>query len=306
MTGSPFCAAVDWGTSTFRLWLFDADGGIIADRRSADGLQSIGGREGFPGVLESHLAEVSAPDALPVVICGMAGSRQGWVEARYIDIPAPLDRVIEGAVRVEGAARDVRILPGIAQRDPSHPDVIRGEETQLLGALASGTETGLFCMPGTHSKWLALKAGTVEAFATFMTGELFGLIGRQSILAHAISGMAVDPTDSEFLSAIRAGIARPADIANRIFEIRPAQLLGFAPAGAGAARLSGALIGTEIAGAKARFGTLSNIHLVASGPLSMLYARALEATGSAVHVIDADTAVRQGLFAAARRFWGRT
>jgi 2-dehydro-3-deoxygalactonokinase len=306
MTGCPFCAAVDWGTSTFRLWIFDADGMVVAERRSADGLQSMGGREGFPGVLESHLAEVSAPDSLPVVICGMAGSRQGWVEARYIDTPAPLDRVIDSAVRVEGVARDVRILPGVAQRDPSHPDVIRGEETQLLGATVAGSRDGLFCMPGTHSKWVRLRAGTIEGFATFMTGELFSLLGRQSILAHAISDMAVNPTDSGFLAAVRAGMARPADIANRIFEIRPAQLLGFAPAGAGAARLSGALIGTELAGAKARFGTLASVDLIASGTLSMLYAQALEATGSAVHLIDADVAVRKGLFAAARRFWGQT
>lgn len=304
MTAAPFCAGVDWGTSTFRLWVFDADGETIAERRSGDGLQSIGSREGFPGVLESCLAEVSAPDDLPVIICGMAGSRQGWVEARYIDTPAPLDRVIDSAVKVEGIARDVHILPGVAQRNPSHPDVIRGEETQLLGAVNLGEDSGLFCMPGTHSKWLALKSGIVEAFATYMTGELFGLLGRQSILSHAISKMSVDPADSEFLSAVRSGVARPAEIANLTFEIRPAQLLGLAPTDAGAARLSGLLIGNEIAGAKARFGTPASVNLVSSGPLSMLYARALEATGSAVHLIDADVAVRKGLFAAARRFWG--
>src|SRR6185312_9367230 len=137
MNTSPLCAAIDWGTSTFRLWVLDADGHVLAERRSADGLQSIGAKEGFPGVMESHLAEVRAPDSLPVIVCGMAGSRQGWVEAHYLDTPAPLHRVIESAVRVEGISRDVRILPGVAQRDPKRPDVIRGEETQLLGALAS-------------------------------------------------------------------------------------------------------------------------------------------------------------------------
>jgi 2-dehydro-3-deoxygalactonokinase len=303
MKKSPFCAAIDWGTSTFRLWLLDADGNVLDERRSEDGLQSMGGKEGFPGVMESHLAEVGAPDGLPVIVCGMAGSRQGWVEARYLDTPAPLDRVIESAVRVEGISRDVRILPGVAQRDPAHPDVIRGEETQLLGALALGIEDGFFCMPGTHSKWVALKAGTLEAFATYMTGEMFGLLARQSILAHAIDDTKVKPDDADFLAAVEAGIARPADIANRVFEIRPSQLLGFAAAGSGAARLSGALIGTEIAGARARFGRLGHVHLIASGSLSKLYARALEATGSAVDVLDADVVVRGGLHAAALRFW---
>jgi 2-dehydro-3-deoxygalactonokinase len=303
MKNPPFCAAIDWGTSTFRLWLLDADGNVLAERRSEDGLQSMGGREGFPGVMESHLAEIGAPDSLPVIVCGMAGSRQGWVEARYLDTPAPLDRVIESAVRVEGVSRDVRILPGVAQRDPAHPDVIRGEETQLLGAMASGIEDGFFCMPGTHSKWVALKAGTLEAFATYMTGEMFGLLARQSILAHAISATEVEPDDPDFLTAVEAGIARPADIANRVFEIRPSQLLGFAAAGSGGPGLSGALIGTEIAGARARFGRLDHVHLIASGSLSRLYARALEATGSSVHTLDADAVVRGGLHAAALRFW---
>jgi 2-dehydro-3-deoxygalactonokinase len=303
MKNSPFCAAIDWGTSTFRLWILDAEGNVLAERRSDDGLQTIGGREGFPGVMESHLAETGAPDSLPVIVCGMAGSRQGWVEASYLDTPAPLDKIVEGAVRVEGISRDVRILPGVAQRDPDHPDVIRGEETQLLGAGASGIEDGLFCMPGTHSKWVALKAGTLEAFATYMTGELFGLLARQSILAHAISDTKVNPDDPGFLASVEAGMARPADIANLVFEIRPAQLLGFAAAGSGAARLSGALIGTEIAGATARFGGLDHVHLIASGSLSKLYAGAVEATGSAVATLDADELVRRGLHTAGRRFW---
>jgi 2-dehydro-3-deoxygalactonokinase len=303
MNASPFCAAIDWGTSTFRLWLLDASGNLLAERRSNDGLQAIGGQAGFPGVMESHLAEIGAPDGLPVIVCGMAGSRQGWVEARYLDTPALLDRVVDSAVRIEGIARDVRILPGVAQRDPAHPDVIRGEETQLLGALASGIETGLFCMPGTHSKWVSLQAGVLEAFATYMTGELFGLLARQSILAHAVSAAKVDPDDPDFLAAVEAGMARPADIANRIFEIRPSQLLGFSAAGSGTARLSGALIGTEITGARARFGKLDHVHLIASGSLSNLYAKALRATGSTVDLLDADEVVRRGLHMAARRFW---
>lgn len=303
MKKSPFCAAIDWGTSAFRLWVLDADGNALAERRSNDGLRNIGGREDFPGVMESHLAGAGAPASLPVVVCGMAGSRQGWLEARYLDTPAPLGHVIENAVKVEGISRDVRILPGVAQRDPDHPDVIRGEETQLLGALASGAGSGLFCMPGTHSKWVALKAGTLEAFATYMTGELFGLLSRQSILAHAVSNIKVEPDNADFLPAVEAGVARPADIANRAFEIRPAQLLGFSPSGSGDARLSGALIGTEIAGARARFGRLDHVHLIASGSLSKLYAKALEATGSTVDTLDADELARLGLHAAARCFW---
>ncbi len=302
-TASPFCAAIDWGTSSFRLWIVDRDGSVLAERRSGDGMQSIGNPEGFPGVMESHLAEVQAGDDLPVVVCGMAGARQGWVEARYVDAPARLDSLIAKAVRVPGVARDVRILPGVAQRSADHPDVMRGEETQLLGAAVGASASRLFCMPGTHSKWVALNKGAINEFATFMTGELFDLLARESILVHAIKSTRIDPDDPEFGAAVEAGLVRPADIANRIFEIRPSQLLGFSPAGGGAARLSGLLIGVEIAGAVARFGDFAEVDLLAAGALSSLYARALEIAGKMVRPHDADTAVRDGLCVAGRAFW---
>src|SRR4029079_18953166 len=126
--------AVDWGTSSFRLWLMDRAGAVMDERRSSAGMM-VDSELGFAAALQSRRDAVGAGNDLPVVICGMAGARQGWVEAGYIDTPAQLASIRAGAVAVPGLSRDVRILPGIAQRDRNAPDVMRGEETQLLGAL---------------------------------------------------------------------------------------------------------------------------------------------------------------------------
>jgi 2-dehydro-3-deoxygalactonokinase len=300
----PAYVAVDWGTSSFRLWLIDEDGGTLGERRSAEGMTTAA-RSGFPEVLRAHLAALSVPESIPVVICGMAGARQGWVEAGYIDTPASLKAILESAVSVPGERRDVRILPGLAQRSIAAPDVMRGEETQLLGALvpdAGGSE--IVCMPGTHSKWVRLAEGTVTGFSTFMTGELFDVITKHSILAHAVAGAGEMQADAAaFETAVRAAFERPALATNLIFAARAGQLLhGMTPAAAEAC-LSGTLIGTEIAGALSTSEKTAPITLVASGRLRTLYENALRSLSLPHRTIDADAAVRRGLAAAARAIW---
>ena len=131
MTTSPALVAVDWGTTSFRLWLLSRDGTVLAEHRSHEGMSEVAER-GFETVLESHLQALSAPATLPVVICGMAGSRQGWVEAGYIDTPADVTTIGASATIVPDTARRIIIIPGLAVRSESEPDVMRGEETQLL------------------------------------------------------------------------------------------------------------------------------------------------------------------------------
>ncbi len=179
----PAFVAVDWGTSSFRGWLMSAKGDVLAESRGGEGMLHCAGT-GFAPVLRDHLARLGAPQATPVLICGMAGARQGWVEAPYLKTPTRLDALHEGAVRVDAGA-DIRILPGIAQARADRPDVMRGEETQLLGVL-DPSFAGLVCIPGTHSKWIRIEAGEVVEFATYMTGELFSVISQHSILSHAI------------------------------------------------------------------------------------------------------------------------
>jgi hypothetical protein len=152
----PFLVAVDWGTSSFRLWLMSADGTVLAEHRSHEGMNEVADR-GFETILEGHLRGLSAPKGLPVVICGMAGSRQGWVEAGYLDTPADVAAIGENATRIPGTSREIIIIPGLSVRSLNEPDVMRGEETQLLGACLEMPAGGRYCMPGTHSKWVTMK-----------------------------------------------------------------------------------------------------------------------------------------------------
>jgi 2-dehydro-3-deoxygalactonokinase len=298
---SPAFAAADWGTTRLRVWLLSRTGDVLAERRSDEGLLAAQ-PDRFAAILEHHLAAMGAPADLPVIVCGMAGARQGWVEAPYVGVSAALGDIFAASVRVPDLAREVRIVPGLAQRDAAAPDVMRGEETQLAGAgLAEGSH--LVCMPGTHSKWVRVEDGVVTAFQTVMTGELFSVLSAHSILRHSTGGEAagVDPGAPAFRSAVLAALAEPAALETRLFRIRAATLLqgtGEADARAG---LSGLLLGAEIAACLQRFGHPDRpIVLVASGALRDLYAAALGLAGLSLSSVDADVAVRRGLECAAR------
>ncbi len=311
---TPALGAVDWGTSSFRLWLLDETGGVLAERRSGEGML-VAGSEGFGAILEKHLAAAGAPAALPVIVCGMAGARQGWIEAPYVTLPAGLDGILAGAVSVPGqgaeATRDVRILPGLAQRSADAPDVMRGEETQLAGIVplfASGRH--VICMPGTHSKWVEAEDGVITGFRTWLTGELFSVLSKQSILRHSLGETPAPATASNpgFVAACTQALAEGGDFGSSLFRIRAASLLQDQTPDAAAATLSGLLIGAEIASARRLFGPAGDkIILVASGALGSLYGAALRLAGCPVLQADADEAVRTGLFEAARRLgWTTT
>jgi len=299
----PAYVAVDWGTSSFRLWLIDRTGVVLAERRSDEGMLAAA-KTGFAAVLQSHLAAVEAPAQLPVLVCGMAGAKTGWVEAGYVDTPAPLSAVLKQAARVPGEARDIRILPGIAQRDPRAPDVMRGEETQLLGALGlDAAGEALVCMPGTHSKWVRLKDGTVARFSTFMTGELFSVVSRKTILSLAVAG-ADDAEDvASFQAAVKSAYEAPAFAANLLFTARSRQLLFGGTPAAARETLSGTLIGIELAAGLSGAVPKAGITLIASGRLATLYRLAFGALSVTVNPVDADEAVRRGLSMAAAAIW---
>ncbi|KAA0699661.1 2-dehydro-3-deoxygalactonokinase [Neorhizobium sp. P12A] len=300
----PAYVAVDWGTSSFRLWLIGEDGEVLGERRSGEGMTTAA-QTGFVNVLQSHLTALSAPEGIPVIVCGMAGARQGWVEAGYIDTPTSLSAILTGAVSVPGQSRDVRILPGLAQRSKEAPDVIRGEETQLLGAIpADSRGDQIVCMPGTHSKWVRVVDGMVTGFSTFMTGELFDVITKHSILAHAVARAQDMPTDDQaFEAALLAAFKQPALATNLIFGARAGQLLHGLTAAGAQARISGTLVGAEIAGALSAAGKDAAITLVASGRLQTLYETAFQSLSLSYQTIDADAAVRRGLSAAAKAIW---
>lgn len=300
-SSSPVLAAVDWGTTRLRIWLLDDCGGVVAERRSNEGL-SVASTQGYEKTLERHLEELQAPSDLPVMICGMAGSRQGWIEAPYVGCPARLDEILMSAVAVPGTERSIRIVPGVARHSDDSPDVMRGEETQLAGiagCIAEGEH--LVCMPGTHSKWIRTKDGVIETFSTWLTGELFELLSTGSILRHSIApgSAGVAAGDPAFRKWFLDAFAAPEMLTGRLFRIRAAMLLNGTSAEESAAALSGLLIGSEIGAAHRSMGYDGNaVHLIASGPLARLYQSAFTHAGMRVVVSDADAAVRTGLMQA--------
>lgn len=284
--------AVDWGTSRLRVWAM-AGASMLAAADSASGMAALS-PDGFePALLEligPWLGQGPGRAPMPVVICGMAGARQGWAEVPYRAVPCvPL---ADGGMPV--ATRDPRlsvtILPGLKQAAPA--DVMRGEETQIAGFLAAEPGfDGVLCLPGTHSKWVRVSAGEVVGFRTFMTGELFGLLATASVLRHSV-GEGWD--EAAFAEALGDALSRPADLAARLFGLRAEALLnGLAP-GAARARLSGLLIGMELAGTRPWWLGQRVVILGAEG-LAGPYAAALRSQGLDPACADADTATRAGL-----------
>jgi 2-dehydro-3-deoxygalactonokinase len=277
---------IDWGTSNIRAYrLVD---GAVADRRArpqrlAALRDAAAFRACFDGLTDGWL-----PDA--VLLAGMVGSRQGWVEAPYADCPARLADLAGALTPVPGLA-DAAIVPGLAcQAESGAPDVLRGEEVQVFGTVAGGADA-LLCLPGTHSKWVTVRAGAVTGFATAMTGELFATLRQHSLLAATTAEAEVAPDDPAFLAGV-AWAARPGGLTHHLFAARTRPLReAMAPADA-TAFLSGLLIGHEIAGLA---GTAGAVTLVGAPALCARYAAALTARGIASTTVDAETATIAGL-----------
>jgi len=271
--------AIDWGSTRMRAWLLDADG-VVLERRSSDH-GAIGlPRERFDEVLVQAVGDwAAARPGAPLLACGMVGARGAWIEAPYVDLPAGVDAIRERRVRVPTSiGRPLEVVGGLRT---SEPDVLRGEETQALG---TGLVDGLLCMPGTHSKWLALSGGVIGAFATWFTGELYDLLGTHGSLAKAF-GEPAPVDEAGFDAGVSLALEPQADARwlNRLFGFR-ARVVGQGSAGAvERSRLSGWLLATELRQALGGpFGEPGpagehRLVLVADERLAALYERALPA-----------------------------
>lgn len=289
-TVTPDWIAVDWGTSNLRAFAMSADGRVLAEASSDDGMGKLT-RDGF----EPALLRLIGPwleGRPPVIACGMVGSRQGWCEAPYRAVPCtPLVH----AALVKAPTADPRltvwIAPGLKQAQPA--DVMRGEETQIAGALRlmPGYD-GVICLPGTHSKWVHVSAGEVVSFQTFMTGELFALLSGASVLRHGMQTEGWD--DAAFDGAVSDAISRPERIAARLFTIRAEGLIAALAPDAARARLSGLLIGTELAAARP-YWLGQRVTLVGAERISAAYARALAAQGVEAKRLSATDCTLAGL-----------
>lgn len=290
--------AVDWGTSNLRAWGIGSAGEITFARSSPDGMGRLT-REQYPSVLTGLLSEVR--ESVDVLICGMAGARQGWLEAPYLDAPADLGTLARGAVRPDmpGAQFAASILPGVCQREVGAEDVMRGEETQLLGlsALIPGF-SGLVIMPGTHSKWALLDGTTLSRFSSAMTGELFELLRVHSVLRHSLGGeLEGEERDIGFDAGLALGLDKPERLTATLFKVRAGALLSGRSSAWCAGFLSGLLIGAEIGGQRNWIGS-AEIPLIGSVGLCSLYQGALARLGAKSRIVDATDATLAGLKAA--------
>ena len=283
--------AIDWGTSSARAYALDANGEVVSERNAPLGIQRIAdGR--FADALAT-LCGGAVPEGMPLLASGMIGSRQGWVEAPYCACPAGFAAIAAGLVGVSGT--NLRIVPGLICRDDDgRPDVMRGEETQIFGALAEDDAAPrVIVLPGTHCKWAIVRDARVETFATFMTGELYAVLRAHSILGR----LAMDTADDAALArGVRASLRDDAALSRDLFSARTLALTGALASEGVADYLSGLLLGAEIAAARRWLARQQldavPVTLIGEARLCARYRQALELAGVAALPGPADAAAR--------------
>ncbi|MBC6437912.1 MAG: 2-dehydro-3-deoxygalactonokinase [Rhodobacteraceae bacterium] len=293
--------AVDWGTSRLRVWAMAWGGQVVARAASDDGMGVLD-RDGFEPALLRLIAPWLGQGAMPVLACGMVGARQGWAEMPYQPVPCAPGNLRPGPVATQDKRLRLFIMPGLSQAQPA--DIMRGEETQIAGFMARQPGfDGVLCLPGTHTKWVRISAGEVTSFQTFMTGEVFRLLSKGSVLRHSVAIAEVD--QKGFLSMLSQTLSRPERLAQGLFSIRAQGVLnGMAPARA-RGQLSGVLIGAELAAAKP-YWLGQRVVIIGAAALSVLYAGGLDSQGVTAERYDADPLTRAGLARACASVMERT
>lgn len=302
---------LDWGSSNLRAFAFDASGQVMATRRSADGALTLSGEDAFNAALTAMVGDwaAAAPKA-PLVACGMVGARTGWREAPYVSLSPGSDggrAAVDAAVlaravlRVDTALyRPLIIIPGVAS---SEPDVMRGEETLLVGA---DVAAGVIVLPGTHSKWVQMADGGVARFATFFTGEMNALIREHSAVGKALlTAKGAAPPDLLDGPAFDQGIQAAKTGASRwlhdLFVMRASVVTARQSAQQVSTALSGWLLGCEFVAALEMFPGSDTFVLIASANLVPWYQRAAAAFGVHCTTLDADQLAARGIWRIAHR-----
>jgi 2-dehydro-3-deoxygalactonokinase len=287
---SPALIAIDWGTTRFRAYLLDSAGAVLERVSSEDGIMAVK-PGGFPAVLVIRCGMWLArhPD-IPVIMAGMVGSRNGWVEASYRTCPATGSDIASAMAEVDiGNGRIARIVPGLSTRDATGaPDVMRGEETLALG---TGIENGTVILPGTHSKWVRIENGTITRFATFMTGEFYATLVSQTILGK----LREEPDEATGFAKGLEAAKRPGGLTHQAFAARTSVLLGDMSGHEVAPFLSGLLIGSEVDAGLAMDQSDGDIVLIADGIIVDSYTKALAARGRPCRTIETETCFTAGL-----------
>ncbi|MDO9360444.1 MAG: 2-dehydro-3-deoxygalactonokinase [Polaromonas sp.] len=287
--------AVDWGTSSLRGALLDSHGKVLEERSLERGILTVPPGD-FATVFEASFPDWARAHGTFCLISGMAGSKQGWLEAPYCPCPAGFDDVASQLAWVK--AGRIAIVPGLSCEHDGVPDVMRGEEIQVFGALQLlALKDALLVLPGTHSKWVTAAAGRITGFSTFMTGEFYALLHQHSILARSMpedSGPVGDDVD---WTAFDQGVAlalRSPSLLQTAFSVRTLSLFSRMTPASLPAYLSGLVIGEEIRTQQLAHGT--EVVLVGSEVLTQRYERALAQCGAKVQCVGAEATWR-GLWA---------
>ncbi|HYL19428.1 MAG TPA: 2-dehydro-3-deoxygalactonokinase [Burkholderiales bacterium] len=283
--------AIDWGTTSFRAYRLSQQGSVQEKREATLGILAVPDGN-FSAALESQVGDWLDDGDAPVLMSGMIGSRQGWKEAPYAACPAGEAEIAARMVDVNwGEGRRAWIVPGLSCRDSADiPDVLRGEETQLLGVLSDLPHNSVWvCLPGTHSKWARLEDRRIVEFSTHMTGEVFAIMRQHSILGRMMREAQVDE------EAFADGVVRARDaggLLHHLFGVRSAGLFGQLADESSASYLSGLLIGHELASIPRLSET---VYVLAAEQLAARYVQALSTCGISALVLDSDAVVK-GLF----------
>jgi 2-dehydro-3-deoxygalactonokinase len=278
--------AVDWGTTNRRAYLIGADGECRQELEDAKGVLSVA-KDQFPAAVQEIRDQLGD---LPMLLAGMVGSNRGWAEAPYVRCPGGLRELAGEIVWVEDRAG---IVPGMAFLGDGRADVMRGEEVQVLGAVAAGLipPDCTVCHPGTHNKWITVREGRVERFRSVMTGELFNLLKQHSILSDLLS------RDVERGAAFDAGVRRGLgndDLQSELFAVRARVLLGEAQSADAASYTSGLLIGSDVRIGLKGAGS-GAIIAMARPELTTLYAAAIRAAGYEAVELDGERTFLAGI-----------
>ena len=278
----PNLIAVDWGTSSLRGARLDGAGRVLEEKSAPLGILNVPNSD-FAGVFASLFADWMKPAGSVCLISGMAGSRQGWAEAPYVACPAGPEDLKRHLHWIEPGR--IALMPGLSIEQGEVPDVMRGEEVQIFGAMRlAGLTDGLFVLPGTHSKWATVQGGRVTGFRTYMTGEFYGVLGRHSILARTLDAEA--PLDEAMfgLGVTRAGEGN--GLLHDAFGVRALALFDRLSPAQSASYLSGLLIGEELR--TQELTARREVIVIGAPALTERYALALDRSGVRVRRFGAE------------------
>lgn len=283
--------AVDWGTTNLRVWGVDKAGDICVQLTSSKGMGAITPESFEPVLLELIAPYLEADRRIAVIACGMVGSRQGWHEAPYRQVPCdPVETTV--TVPVMDARIHVEIVPGLSQQEPA--DVMRGEETQIYGLISSlSKQSASICLPGTHTKWVSVVDHKVVGFNSVMTGELFHLLSTQSVLRFSVESEGFD--ELSFIAGLEQSKSSEYYLINELFSLRAQSLLSDVSNTSLKSKLSGMLIGSEVASIKRNLDPSSEIIIVGTDHLALLYSKALSHFGFKNLQVSGETAALDGL-----------